>query len=249
MASLLHFLPVIDSTNTYAVKHFDSLTDGTLVAAGAQTAGKGRLGRVWLSPEGVNIYATLVVKTPGMPFLAGAVVGLAGIRLVRQLIPEAGAFFKWPNDIYCGHRKLAGILCDGAGFLNGKLKGVAAGIGININLDREALAQLDQPAVSLAALAGKTFQLPEVLDIFAELTSEVYRLYREDQAELFRLWKKENRLIGHELSFAAPDGSVFRGIFEDVTDTGEMLLLLPDGTRKELHCGDVRIQRDSLPSF
>ena len=249
MVSLLHFLPVIDSTNIYAVKHFDSLADGSLVAAGAQTAGKGRMGRVWLSPEGVNVYATLVVKTPGKPFLAGVVVGLAGIRLVRHLVPEAEFFFKWPNDIYCEHRKLAGILCDGAGFVNGQLKGVVAGIGININLNRNALAMLDQPAISLAELAGKTFDLPDVLDTFAELTANVYRLYQEDQTELFRLWKKENRLIGHNLSFAAPDGTVFRGLFEDIMDTGEMLLLLPDGTRKVFHCGDVRIQRDSLPSF
>lgn len=249
MPVLLHYLDVVDSTNLYAVKHFDALADGTLVAAGAQSAGRGRLGRVWVSPEGVNIYATLVVKTPGMPFLAGAVVGLAGIRLVRELLPETAVFLKWPNDIYCGHRKLAGILCEGAGFQAGQLRGVAAGIGININLERSVLNQLDQPAVSLAELAGRTFDMPEVLTLFAELTADVYTLYREDPAELFRQWKAENRLIGHELSFVAPDGNIFRGVFEDIASSGEMQLLLPDGSRKTVNCGDVRIQRDSLPSF
>ena len=249
MNELLHYLPIVDSTNLYAVKHFDTLADGTLVAAGAQSAGRGRQGRLWFSPEGVNIYATLIVKTPGKPFLAGAVTGLAGIQLVRDLIPGAKVFLKWPNDIYIGHRKLAGILCEGAGFRQGQLIGVAAGIGINVNLSREALEQLEQPAVSLAAAAGHDFDLHEVLDTFAGLVSRFYELYRTQPEELFIRWKKENRLIGHSLSFQAPDGSVFQGIFEDIADTGEMCLLLPDGSRQTLHCGDVRIQRDSLPVF
>lgn len=249
MPSSLLYLPVIDSTNLYAVKHFDDLPDGTLVAAGAQSAGRGRLGRVWVSPEGVNIYATLVAKTPGKPFLTGAVVGLAGIHLVRELLPEVSVFLKWPNDIYIGHRKLAGILCEGAGFEKGVLRGVAAGIGININLPQEALAQLDQPAISLAVVAGKTLPLREVLNRFAEWTEYFYALYREDPVELFGLWKKENRLIGHALSFQTPDGKIFRGTFEDIEDSGEMCMLLPDGTRQIFHCGDVRIQRESLPYF
>ncbi len=249
MSSCLHYLPIVDSTNIYAVKHFDSLADGTLVAAGAQSAGRGRLGRLWFSPEGVNIYATLVAKTPGKPFLTGAVVGLAGIQLVRELVPGAEVFLKWPNDIYIHHRKLAGILCEGAGFQNGCLRGVAAGIGININLSAEDLDKLDQPAISLAAAAGRTFELREVLDRFAELTEQFYTLYRERAEELFRLWKQENRLIGHSLVFQAPDGSTFRGTFDDITESGEMLMLLPDGSRKIFNCGDVRVQRDSLPDF
>lgn len=249
MSALLHYLPEVDSTNTYAVTHFDSLADGTLVAAGSQSAGRGRLGRKWVSPAGMNIYASLVVKMPGKPFLAGAVTGLAGMDLVRQWVPEAPVFLKWPNDIYIGHRKLAGILCEGAGFSHGVLRGVVAGIGININLSQDALAQLDQPAVSLASLTGKTFVLEDILASFAEHIARNYRLYREDQTELFRVWKKANRLIGHTLTFQAADGAVFQGIFDDITEEGEMQLLFPDGSRKIFHCGDVRIQKDSLPAF
>ena len=249
MREHLHYLPTVDSTNLYAVKHFDTLADGTLVAAGAQSAGRGRQGRLWFSPEGMNIYATLVVKTPGKPFLAGAVTGLAGIQLVRDLIPDAKVFLKWPNDIYIGHRKLAGILCEGAGFRQGQLIGVAAGIGINVNLSMEDLERLEQPAISLAAAAGHTFNLREVLDTFAGLVDQFYTLYRIQPDDLFAQWKRENRLIGHTLTFQSPDGRVFQGIFEGIADTGEMCLLLPDGSRQMFHCGDVRIQRDSLPVF
>ena len=249
MTVALHYLPEVDSTNIYAVKHFDALADGTLVAAGRQCAGRGRQGRVWFSPEGVNVYATLVVKAPGMPFLAGAVVGLAGIRLVRDLVPGAEVFLKWPNDIYIQHRKLAGILCEGAGFKNGRLLGVAAGIGININLSSDELEKLDQPAVSLAAVAGRSFVLRDVLDMLALQMDHFYNLYREQPEELFRLWKLENRLIGHTLMFQAADGTVFRGLFEDIVESGEMQMLLPDGSRRIFNCGDVRIQRDSLPRF
>ena len=169
----LLFLPETDSTNTYVVKHFAELPDGMLICAGRQTAGRGRRGRVWFSPEGVNIYATLVVKTPGKPFLAGAVVGLAGLRLARELAPDAASFLKWPNDIYLGTRKLAGILCEGAGVHNGTLTGIAAGIGINVNQEQSALDALDRPAVSLAAAADRTWDLNEVRAHFAELVAEV----------------------------------------------------------------------------
>ena len=242
----LLFLPETDSTNTYVVKHFAELPDGMLVCAGRQTAGRGRRGRVWFSPEGVNIYATLVVKTPGKPFLAGAVVGLAGLRLARELAPDTGSFLKWPNDIYLGTRKLAGILCEGAGVHNGTLTGIAAGIGINVNQDQAALDALDRPAVSLAAAADRTWDLNEVRAHFAELVAEVYTVYREDQPGLFAWWKRENRLIGRDLEFDAADGTTFAGRFADITDEGEMVLAFADGTRRIFNCGDVRIRRESL---
>ena len=240
------FLPETDSTNTYAVNHIDVLPDGMLVVAGRQTAGRGRRGRVWFSPDGLNIYATLVVKTPGKPFLAGAVVGLAGLRLARELAPDAEAFLKWPNDIYLGTRQLAGILCEGAGLRGGVLTGVVAGIGININQDQAALDALDRPAVSLAAAAGRTWDIGEVRARFAELAAEVYDVYRSDQSGLFAWWKKENRLIGRELEFDAADGRTFAGRFADITDEGEMVLAFADGSRRVFNCGDVRIRRESL---
>ena len=241
------FLPEVDSTNTYVVRHFDELSDGMLVCAGRQTAGRGRRGRVWLSPEGVSIYATLTVKTPGKPFLAGAVVGLAGLRLARELVPEAQTFLKWANDIYLGPRKLGGILCEGAGVRNGRLTGVAAGIGINVNLDQTSLDALDRPGTSLAAASGRMWEMAEVRARFAAHVAEVYVVYREDQFGLFAWWKRENRLIGRELEFDAADGTTFAGRFADITEEGEMVLTLADGTRRVFNCGDVRIRRESLP--
>ena len=243
------FLPEVDSTNTYVAKHLEELPDGMLVIAGRQTAGRGRRGRVWLSPDAVNIYATLVVKTPGKPFLSGAVVGLAGLRLAQELAPDAHSFLKWPNDIYLGTRKLAGILCEGAGFRDGRLTGIAAGIGINVNLEQAVLDSLDRPATSLAAAAGRTWDMAEVRTRFAELVAEVYELYRQDQAALFLWWKRENRLIGCDLEFDAADGTTFAGHFTDITDGGEMVLAFADGTRRVFNCGDVRIRRESLPDF
>lgn len=248
MVPNLRYLDSVDSTNTYVVDHFAGLADGTVVAAGFQTAGRGRRGRAWLSPPGNSIAATMAIKNAGRLFLAGAVVGMAGLRLARELAPQASVYLKWPNDIYAGHRKLAGILCEGAGFSRGKLLGIAAGIGLNLNLSQTELDQLDQPAVSLHVLTGQTWPLMEVLERFSALSAEVYQSYKQNPDGLFRSWKRENRLIGCRLDFSAADGrEEISGIFRDILPDGEMLLEMEDGSKRILNCGDVRIRRNSLP--
>ena len=102
----------VDSTNTYAKNRFDDLADGTLVCAGMQTAGRGRLGRPWVSPAGTNIYASLVIKRFSDPFYATGTVSLAALKLLQENHPAGDFFIKWPNDLYAGYRKIAGILSE-----------------------------------------------------------------------------------------------------------------------------------------
>ena len=74
-------LETVDSTNTYAKNNFDVLADGTLVCAEMQTAGRGRLGRHWISPAGTSIYASLVMKRIDQPFYATAAASLAALNM------------------------------------------------------------------------------------------------------------------------------------------------------------------------
>lgn len=105
---ILHFAE-IDSTNTYARDHFNDLPDALLVTASFQTAGRGRLGRKWISPPDTNVMATFVMKHVGDAFLATCVASLAVLETLRNAAPGLDFFVKWPNDVYAEDAKIAGI--------------------------------------------------------------------------------------------------------------------------------------------
>ncbi len=241
----LYRLDRVDSTNRYAADHYDELADGTLVYAVEQTAGRGRCGREWLAPRGMNICATLVMKRVTVPHLAAAVVGLSGLALARTAVPGIPAYLKWPNDVYVCDRKLAGILCETCRIEDGRISGIAAGIGINVNLSADDLAAVPLPATSLAVEAGRSFELEKMVVEFAFFLKQYYIIYSRCVADLCLEWKRENRLIGQPLRLIREDGETVSGIFADIADNGSMLLDTPAGVQA-FRSGDVRVDRESL---
>ena len=233
-------LPRVDSTNTYAKEHFSSLADGTVVAAIEQFAGRGRLGRKWISSADSSLTATAVLKHIEQPFHAGAIIGLAGLELVREYLPGTMIFFKWPNDIYIRECKLAGILSEGI-IEKGRLAGVVSGIGINVNQSVEEMQNMDNFAVSLCSVAGKKFFLGKMRFELAEKIKKYYIMYRSNFGKVLDQWREENRLIGENLVLIAADGTEKRGCFTGIGGNGEMLLRSPDGENFRFDCGDVKI--------
>lgn len=238
-------LDSVDSTNTYARRHFAGLPDGTLVVSRHQTAGRGRLGRVWVSPPGVNIYGSLVIKNPGEPFLAGALCALAIMEALQSAAPAVDAYVKWPNDVYVGNRKIAGILCESTEIAAGRVAGMVAGMGVNINLAPEELARIDQPATSLLAETGRTYDLKKMTERLVKSLSRYYIIYSGFPDRLFDAWKAANRLIGRRLDFIRSGGECLTGRFADITRDGN-LLLEKDGEQYKFNCGEIRISKTSL---
>lgn len=120
----------IGSTNDRALAWArEGAPHGALVTADAQTGGRGRLGRVWVSPPG-GLYASVVLRPgAGVGFGAlGLAVGLGVREGIGRWLPRAR--LKWPNDVLCGGRKLAGVLCEARWF--GGVADVVAGFGINV---------------------------------------------------------------------------------------------------------------------
>ena len=233
-------LPRVDSTNTYAKNHFNELADGCVVAAIEQFAGRGRLGRKWISAPDSSLTASAVLKKVSQPFHAGVIAGLAGLELLRVYLPQSFIFFKWPNDIYIRECKIAGILSEGV-LKNGGLAGVVSGIGINVNQGREEMQSLDNPAVSMTAISGKKFFLEKMRFELAEKIKKYYIIYQSNSESLLRLWRDENRLIGETLFLNMPDGTVRQGCFTDIGQNGEMVLRSPEGDFFRFDCGDVKI--------
>ncbi|NOY74590.1 MAG: biotin--[acetyl-CoA-carboxylase] ligase [Kiritimatiellaeota bacterium] len=100
---MIEHIDIIDSTNALALRRFAEFADGTLLTADAQTAGIGRRGRSWLSPRGVNLYATYILKRPAFPVGDAMLIGgLAALDVLRQFAPDMELWLKWPNDICRG---------------------------------------------------------------------------------------------------------------------------------------------------
>ncbi len=234
------FLDEVDSTNRYALEHFDDYPDGTLIAAETQTAGRGRLGRRWVSPAG-NVYASFLVKRPfGEPFHATVLSSLAVLAASREEVPDSGAYIKWPNDVFVGARKLSGILCEGV-IRNGSLSGVVCGIGINVNLSAEDLASVGQPAVSLGVLANRKIPLKNFIKRLAFFLNKYYITGITACPELFSLWKTENRVIGKEVLLVPSSGIQFRATVLDIAGDGTLRIRKEDKTEEFFACGDVKL--------
>lgn len=237
MAMIL--LDEVDSTNTYAKQHFSELDDGTLVAARRQTAGRGRLGRSWLSGVDRDITATFVLKNISDGFHAGVICGLAVLRLIRECCPEALSFFKWPNDIYVRERKICGILSEGV-VSGGRLSGVVCGFGINVNSDENDLLQAGQPATSLYLCSKSKFDVKKLTEKLEKYLFECYIKFNLDFPAVMEEWRRENRLTGQPLEAVDPAGTRITGVFRRIDADGAMILECEDGEKRFL-CGDIKI--------
>ncbi|MBO7327576.1 MAG: biotin--[acetyl-CoA-carboxylase] ligase [Lentisphaeria bacterium] len=238
--NMLIILPRVDSTNTYAKNNFHDLADGCVVSAVEQYAGRGRLGRKWFSPANLSLCSTAVLKNISKPFHAGVIVGLAGLELIKECIPESFVFFKWPNDIYVNECKIAGILSEGV-LEKGKLSGVVSGVGINVNQNIDELISVNSPATSLAVCSGEKFFLEKLRFELAEKIKKYYIMYQSCPGDTIGLWRNENRLIGENLVLILPDGRERQGCFTGIGEDGEMILKSPDGEFFSFDCGDVKI--------
>ena len=147
----------IDSTNRLAAELArGGAAEGTTVVAEQQTAGRGRLGRTWVSPASVNLYASMVLKPRIPPLEVPRLTLVAGLA-VAEAIRDSGAFeprIKWPNDVLLDGRKVAGILTELEAEAD-RVRFVIVGIGVNLNATKSDFPpDLRTKATSLALASG-----------------------------------------------------------------------------------------------
>lgn len=143
-------LDSVDSTNLYAKAHGKEFSKDhiTCITAEHQTAGRGRFDRKWISPRGVNLYATFYFHLPKTTQNVTALACVMAESLAALLEKEGlKPTIKWPNDVQLSGKKTAGVLCEVV-FHEHSVE-VILGIGVNLNMKREDLDRIDQPATSL----------------------------------------------------------------------------------------------------
>ncbi|MBP3395296.1 MAG: hypothetical protein J6M38_12320, partial [Lentisphaeria bacterium] len=140
--------------------------------------------------------------------------------------------------------KISGILCEYT-VGTGGVKGVIAGVGININLDRAEILAIDQPAASLKYLTGRDYNVKKLVEELAYSLKRYYIIYSNSPEELFAEWKQRNFVIGRRIEVVDAAGSVKRVFVKDIAGNGELLAEM-NGSLFRFSCGDVRITRESL---
>lgn len=239
----LHAFEEIGSTNDEASRLAQAgAPEGTTVVAAAQTAGRGRLGRSWFSPAGAGLYASVIVRDPGVAPVVTLAAGVAlaeGIRTASGLPVE----IKWPNDIVIDsglgrRRKLAGILTEASTGADG-LQFVVVGFGINL-LPAAYPPDIADRAASLAGELGREVDGSVVLAAcLAALDARVRDLTEGRRQDVLDLWiGLSPSAVGSRVECEGPSGAI-AGVTAGIAADGA-LLVRTGGQVEPVRSGEVR---------
>lgn len=239
----LHAFEEIGSTNDEASRLAQAgAPEGTTVVAAAQTAGRGRLGRSWFSPARAGLYASVIVRDPGVAPVVTLAAGVAlaeGIRTASGLPVE----IKWPNDIVIDsglgrRRKLAGILTEASTGADG-LQFVVVGFGINL-LPAAYPPDIADRAASLAGELGREVDGSVVLAAcLAALDARVRDLTEGRRQDVLDLWiGLSPSAVGSRVECEGPSGAI-AGVTAGIAADGA-LLVRTGGQVEPVRSGEVR---------
>jgi BirA family biotin operon repressor/biotin-[acetyl-CoA-carboxylase] ligase len=206
--------------------------DLTVVIAGRQTQGRGRLKRRWLSDDG-GLYFTMVLRPPipvQLSFRVNFLASLTLAKVIREML-QIDAMVKWPNDILVDQRKISGMLseleaeADRVFFIN-------IGMGINVNNDPSGVGP---EASSLKKISGRQVSKKDLLARFLEKFGD--RMKNADFENIISEWKKYTVTLGRYVRIVT-QREESEGLALDVDENGALVLELADGERKKIIYGD-----------
>lgn len=236
------YMEEVDSTNAIASGLCErGASHGTVVIAGSQTRGRGRLGRVWLSPPGVNIYMSVILK-PSMEAKDAVLLTLmAAVAGASALSEETGlkVEIKWPNDLMAHDKKLGGILTE-ARYMHGKMTSAIIGLGLNVNNGLETLpADIRERATSVQSETGVEQSRVRLIAAILNAMDYWYKmLVKAGRNLMLEEWRKLTSTLGRFVSVVVGD-EIFKGLAEDIDDEGMLILKLPSGSFKKIRAGDI----------
>jgi BirA family biotin operon repressor/biotin-[acetyl-CoA-carboxylase] ligase len=229
----------VSSTNDVAAHLADrGEPEGSVVIADAQSAGRGRHGRIWASPPGAGLYMSTLMRPAthavGLLTIAAGVALADGIQAATGLQPQ----LKWPNDVYIGGRKLAGILAE-AGTSKSGVQHVVLGCGVNL-MPAAYPPDVAARATSIESELGRPVDRGLLLvECLVALDSRYRDLQSRARATVIDRWRdRAVSTLGRRVEWDVA-GVTRHGVAEDIDDTGA--LLVRDGTmRTRVISGEVR---------
>lgn len=232
------------STNEVAFKLAEEgAEEGTVVVAEAQRHGKGRLGRRWESPAGVNLYCSVILRPPILPPCAAQLTFLSTVAVARAIAATTSLHpsIKWPNDLLVNGLKVAGLLNEMSAETE-KVNFIVLGIGVNINMRRDQFpADLRHPATSLFLEEGQPVSRHAFTRSLLEALDALYDTYLARGYEPVRKeWLARCNFIGRQVRITFQEKEL-AGMAQGIDQDGALLVRLPDGKVERVLAGDVTI--------
>ncbi len=233
----------VESTNDLAMSLATKgeIAPGTVFVADHQTRGKGRLGRIWESPAGNNIYLSLIIRPELEPKDTTMLTILAAVAgaLALQRSCDLPVSIKWPNDLVISHKKLGGILTEVRADPD-RVSVAAIGMGINVNMDHSSLpGAIKNIATSVRIETGKNYERNKIIIQLLREFEEWYTILKEEgKRPLLEAWRRNSSTLGRKINVIMRD-ITWSGIAEDIDDNGMLMLKMRSGERKTISSGDI----------
>ena len=232
----------IDSTNTRAKLFAESKSNtNAIFIAKEQTAGRGRLGRTFVSTKGNGLYLSILLNKKLPPEFATALTTYMAVIASRAIHTVAGVQpkIKWVNDLYLSGKKLAGILTEGKASENGESLDYAV-VGIGVNLLKQDFP--DNVKTIATTLENECQKQIDPIELAAHIISDFFEnLSLVGTPELAEEYRHRSFLIGERVNVIKPT-STYSATVNGITDKCELMLTLEDGTKEILSTGEVSVR-------
>jgi BirA family biotin operon repressor/biotin-[acetyl-CoA-carboxylase] ligase len=232
-----------DVIERFGVNHHP---EGLVIFAEAQTEGRGRHGRAWFSPPKRGLWFSILLRPKIDLASAPRLTILASVAVATALGRITGLEFqlKWPNDILCRKKKVAGILVE----LNADSKGIhhaVIGIGINVNLEKNDFPkELLSLATSLQIEGNKTFHRPDLaVEILEELERHYSIIENDEFSYILDHWLKLDCTLGEQISVLWSDGRRLKGLASNLDPDGALLIRTDEGMIERITAGEITLEK------
>lgn len=236
----------IDSTNIKAKSISNNCPEGMIVLTERQTAGKGRLGRTWQSPENKNIYMSVILKPESEPQNAVKLTQIAAAAVSKSLEEiEIDNKIKWPNDIFCDGKKACGILCE-MSIKNKEINSIIVGIGVNVNMDEKDFTdEIKDKAISLKLVSNKVIVREMLIAIILNNLEKLYEELKETSKieKTLKICREKSLIIGNNIEINKIGRKTVKKVkVIDITENGELLVENKKGEKEIVISGEVSIR-------
>jgi BirA family biotin operon repressor/biotin-[acetyl-CoA-carboxylase] ligase len=237
----LEVLNIIDSTNQYLKDKLHQVKSGHVVIAEAQTAGRGRRGRQWVSPYGSSLYLSMYWNFPAGYQAIGGLSLAIGVAVAQALqsLRVLNIQLKWPNDIYLDGKKLAGVLVEVEGQMGAACDSII-GVGLNVSLP-DSIDGIDQPFTDLS------HSIPDNIDrnnLAAHLIDQLYSVCSQFEksglAPFVETWKTLDLYKDKAIKLIAGT-NIVEGIGRGIDDNGGLIIEV-DGEPNVFYGGEVSVR-------
>lgn len=243
IGKVIQYWAELDSTNaTLARLAAEGAEEGTVVIADAQSAGRGRIGKPWFSPPGVNLHLSVLVK-PAIHVREARMLTLIGSLAIAEAIETHGvkAQVKWPNDVLVSDKKIAGVLAD-IRLHEERIDYLILGMGINLNIDRPTIdryfGDAAAGAISLYEAIGHQIDRAVFAATLLERLEHHYLAFlAKGKNVVLEEWRTHS-FLGRRVRIREEDLDV-EGIALNLDDEGCLIVALDDGSSVRVREGEV----------